>query len=268
MIRRSINPRARWVLMALSVLVMVAIYSWLSYRQHRINPDDSTLPGWSQMAEGVHDSVTPHHRSGDIRLLDDSKATLGRLAAGTGIGIGVAVLLGFLMGCWGPAEAFLTGPVRIFAKLNPIAMLAIFFVLTDGEWLFISMIAFGITPVLTMNIFLAVKNDVPEQLIHKAYTLGASTMEIVVSVIGRQVLPKVIEGVRLLIGPALVYLIAAEMVVGSVGFGYTVRIQMRLLNMEVVYPYIAILAVFGFAIDQGLHLLLHRLCPWYVERSN
>jgi NitT/TauT family transport system permease protein len=176
-------------------------------------------------------------------------------------------VLGFLMGCWSPAEAFLSWPVRILAKLNPIAMLAIFFVLADGEWLFIAMIAFGITPVLTQNIYLAAKDDVPEELIHKAYTLGASTMEVVVSVVGRQVLPRVIESLRLLVGPALVYLIAAEMVVGSVGFGYTVRIQMRLLHMDVVYPYIAILALFGFAIDQGLYLLLRKTCPWYGGRN-
>ncbi len=47
----------------------------------------------------------------------------------------------------------------------------------------------------------------------------------------------------------MVYLIAAEMVVGDVGFGYRIRLQSKLLNMSVVYPYLAMLAAFGFGMD-------------------
>ena len=45
------------------------------------------------------------------------------------------------------------------------------------------------------------------------------------------VLPKLLEATRLMIGPAMVYLIAAEMLFGDVGFGYRIRIQSKLLNM-------------------------------------
>ena len=265
MIRRPIARRTGIILALSSVAALVLLYTYLSWRQHQINPTDRTLPGWGQMWHGLMDSITPHSRTGDIRLWEDTKATLGRLAAGTGIGVALAVVLGFLMGCWAPAEAFFSWPVRLFAKLNPIAMLAIFFVLTDGEWLFISMIAFGIAPILTQNIYLAIKNDVPSELLHKAYTLGASTMEIVIMIIGRHVLPKIMESIRLLIGPALVYLIAAEMMVGDVGYGYTIRIQMRLVHMDIVYPYIAILGAIGFGLDYAVHWLVGRLCPWYGD---
>ena len=53
------------------------------------------------------------------------------------------------------------------------------------------------------------------------------------------------------------------MVVGDVGFGYRIRLQSKLLNMSVVYPYLALLAAFGFTMNFLLSRLQRRLCPWY-----
>ena len=55
----------------------------------------------------------------------------------------------------------------------------------------------------------------------------------------------------------------AEMVVGDVGFGYRIRLQFKLTNMNVVYPYLVILAGFGFLLDYGLRALQAKVCPWY-----
>ena len=247
-----------------SIALLLLGYTWLSWRQHQRIPDDTTIPGWGQIWEGVVRIVTPHERTGDVWLWQDSVATLGRLFGGLAIGIVIATLLGFLMGCSSRAEAFLLPPLRIAAKLNPVAMLAVFFVMVGtGSQMYLSMIAFGVVPVLAQNVYLAAHNDVPDQLVHKAYTLGASTMEIVVHVVGAQVLPKLLEGIRLLIGPALVYLVAAEMLVGDVGFGYRIRLQQRLQQMAVVYPYIAALGLYGYLLDRAVQALSRKLCPWY-----
>ena len=75
-------------------------------------------------------------------------------------------------------------------------MLAVFFVMvgTDTE-MYITMIAFGVLPVLAQSVYLAVR-DVPEERLYKAYTLGASHTEVLWNVIARQILPKVIDALR------------------------------------------------------------------------
>lgn len=267
MIRKPIATQWTLALGVLSVLALLIVYTGISYWQHRRNPDDTTIPTWSQLAGGVKQIVEPNPRDGERWLVVDAKATAVRLFLGLLCGTVGAIVLGLLMGCYSVVEALLVPPLSLLAKEPPTAMLAVFFVLvgTDTE-MYVAMIAFGVLPTLAQTIYLGVR-DVPEELLDKAHTLGASQMEVIWNVIARAILPKMIDVVRLAIGPAMVYLIAAEMICGDVGFGYRIRLQSRLLNMNVVYPYLAILAAFGFALDYVLRLVQRACCPWYVQQE-
>jgi NitT/TauT family transport system permease protein len=143
-------------------------------------------------------------------------------------------------------------------------MMAIFFVTVGvGFDMFVAMIAFGVLPTLTQAVYTAAKEDVPEELVWKSFTLGATQPEIIWNVIYKQILPAIIESIRLQVGPALVYLIAAEMIVADTGFGYRIRLQSRLLDMRVVYVYLVVLGAAGFLADVALRRLSRFLCPWY-----
>jgi NitT/TauT family transport system permease protein len=264
MIRDPISYRLKLILSLFSVLILIAGYLTLSHRQHAKNPDDTTLPNLSQLKDGVKKVTTPHRRSKEIWLLEDMKATGLRLTIGLLSGLLSGVIIGLVMGCFASVEAFFLFPLSFASKLNPIAMLAVFFVMAGtGTEMYAAMIAFGVMPTFAQTIYLAAKHDVAEELIHKAYTLGASHLEVILNVIFRQIFPRILDAIRLQIGPALVYLIAAEMVVGDVGFGYRIRIEYRLLNMNVVYPYIAILALFGYTADYLIRLMQGKFFPWY-----
>src|SRR5688572_24826719 len=263
MIRRPIQRSTALWLGFISLLVFLGAYTWLSHRQHRENPDDTTIPTWSQIKQGVV-QMCEVKRSGERWIIADSKATAGRFFLGLAIGVGAALVLGMLMGCFAPIEAFFQPPLSLLAQVPPTAALAVFFVLVGtGNEMYVAMIAFGILPALAQTVYLAVK-DFPDELQHKSYTLGATHLEVIGSIILAQVLPKLLDALRLVIGPAMVYLIAAEMVVGDVGFGYRIRLQSKLLNMSVVYPYLALLAAFGYGMDHGLRWLQRKLCPWYA----
>ena len=262
MIGRPISRPKGVLLSVLSVLVLLVGYSWVSHRQHQVNPDDTTIPSWGQLAEGVKKFTQPD-RKGERWLIEDSLATGERLALGLALGIVFGFLIGMLMGCIAPVEAFLNPPISMLAKVPQTAALAVYFVFFGtGMEMFVAMISFGIIPALAVTVYLSIK-DIPSEMLDKAYTLGASAFEIAIEVVFKKVLPKFIDAVRLSIGPAIVFLIAAEMVVGDVGFGYRIRLQFKLTNMNVVYPYLAILAGFGFMLDYGLRALQAKVCPWY-----
>jgi ABC-type nitrate/sulfonate/bicarbonate transport system permease component len=267
MIRRPIHATTALVLGVASLVLLLGGYTWLSHWQHQKNPEDTTIPTWTQLKQGVMSAVEVNRRTEDRWLVADAKASGLRLFLGLLWGISGSLILGLLMGCFTPVEAFCYPPLSLLAKVPPTAALAVFFVLAGtGSVMYVSMIAFGVLPTLAMTVYLAVK-EFPEELQYKAYTLGASHAEVIGTIIFRQVLPKLIDAIRLVIGPAMVYLIAAEMVVGDVGFGYRIRLQSKLLNMSVVYPYLALLAAFGFAMDYALHRLRRWWCPWYEGRE-
>ncbi len=275
MIRQPASMRAKVVLGAMAVVLMLAGYTVLSERQHRLNPDDTTIPTWSLLGRGVSRIVevgrvvpgSEESRSWLARqktrwLVADASATGYRLFLGLLLGVAGAVVLGLLMGCFEKVEAFFAPPLSLLAKVPPTAILAVFFVLTQTyTQMCVAMVAFGILPTMAQAIYLGVK-EVPRELIYKAYTLGASHAEVVWNVILRQVLPKIIDGVRLQIGPAMVFLIAAEWLGGEVGFGCRIRLESRLAHMHTVYPYLALLAGFGFGMDAALRRLQRWLCPW------
>lgn len=264
-IRKPIPRSWAIVLGALSVILLVSIYTHLSHKQHQVNPTDTTMPSWGQMWEGVVKAIEPHKRTGERWIVEDSKATISRLFIGMALGIIGAVLLGLHMGVFAAVEAFFVPPLSLLAKVPPTAALAVFFVMvgTDTK-MYVAMIAFGVLPTLAQAVYLAVK-DIPVERIHKAQTLDASGAEITWAIIFPEILPKVLDAIRLQIGPAMVYLIAAEMVVGDVGFGYRIRLQSRLLDMNVVYPYLAYLAAFGFGMDYLLRLIQRGVSPWYAK---
>jgi NitT/TauT family transport system permease protein len=267
MIRQPISKYRIVSLGVLSIAVMCVLYSYLSYRQHQVNPNDKTIPSWRQLGKGVVKSTEVNPYSQERWVVVDALATAKRLFLGLFFGVAGALVLGMLMGCLAVFEAFLYPPLAMFAKIPPTAMLAVFFALAGTNTsMYVAMIAFGVLPTLAQSVYLAVR-DVPDELQFKAYTLGASHIGVVWNVMFRQVLPKLLDAIRLQVGPAMVFLIAAEMVVGDVGFGYRIRIEFKKLNMDVVYPYLALLAAFGFGVDFGFRALQRILCPWYGRRE-
>jgi NitT/TauT family transport system permease protein len=283
-IRRPLSVRWTIALGVLSALLLLGAYAAMATWQKQRNPTDTTIPNLTQFVDGAKRVFQSRTVTTAVELPDgsfddvsrtswfhswfwiDASATWLRLAVGLGLGAGGGILLGLLMGCFTPIAALLGPPLDFLAKVPPTAMLAIFFVAVGvGFNMYVAMIAFGVLPTLTQGVYTAARKGVPQELIDKASTLGASSAEVVFHVIAKQALPAIIEGARLCIGPAMVYLIAAEMALGDAGFGYRIRMQMRLQDMAVVYLYLVLLGFAGVALDYAFRTLLARLCPWYVK---
>ncbi len=269
MIRRSIPYWLFASLTATGIIVAMLVYATLSIRQTRINPSQNVLPGIKGLAVGIQEITKQRGNEKKPKpswLVTDAKATYWRLLLGLSAGSIVSILVGVGMGAYSAAEAFFSPVITFMAKIPPTAMLAVYMVVFGTKLeMYVALVAFGIFFTMVQSIYQAVKKDVAADHIDKAYTLGASEFEVIIEVIWRQVLPRVIENIRLHLGPAMVFLIAAEMLFASEGFGYTIRQQSRLVNMNVVYIYLAILGLSGLLIDWLLLRLRRWLCPWFGE---
>jgi NitT/TauT family transport system permease protein len=226
------------------------------------------VPTWTSLyREGLVRVLEPQGLRKDQRWLrDDLQATAVRLIAGLTIGVLLSIMVGLLMGCYTPIEALLVPPLSLLAKIPPTAMLAVFFVLVGTTFqMYVTMIAFGTLPTLAQAIYQSARKDVPDELIYKAYTLGAHQSELIWNVIYKQILPRLLDAVRLQIGPALVLLVAAEWMVAGEGFGYRLRLFYQRTDMTVVYVYLILLGLTGLIVDNALIWFRRWLCPWFGD---
>ena len=230
--------------------------------------EDRSVPTWKSLYRyGLLRVLNPEGLNKDeYWLRDDARASAGRLLGGLGAGVFLSIVLGLAMGCYTWIEALCVPPLSFLAKIPPTAMLAVFFVLVGTTYsMYVTMIAFGTLPTLAQAIYQAAKKDVPDELVYKAYTLGASQMELIWNVVYKQILPRLIDAVRLQVGPAMVLLIAAEWMVAGEGFGYRLRLFFQRTDMTVVFVYLILLGLVGLAIDYLLIGLRRWLCPWFGE---
>ncbi len=269
MIRRPIPLWLFYGLSIAAVALAIAVYSYLSVRQTRINPDQNVFPNLSAFAKGFEEMTKARGSEENPKpswIQVDFSATYWRLLFGLSVGVGLSVLVGILMGAYPAAEAFFNPAITLFSKIPPTAMLAVYMVVFGIQLkMYIAMIALGVFFTMAQAIYQAVKKDVDADHIDKAYTLGASEFEVIAEVIWPQIFPRILENLRLQIGPAMVFLIAAEWSFASEGFGYTIRQQSKLQNMHVVYIYLAILGGSGLLFDWVLLKLRRWLCPWFGE---
>ncbi|PHR95262.1 MAG: hypothetical protein COA78_30565 [Blastopirellula sp.] len=271
MIREPISLRNKIIFGILSVASIITAYSVLSYRQHQHNPNDKSIPNLTQLVEGWKDMTGQNYDPNSLLnkeywLLDDSKASAKRFLYSISLGVFLSVVVGMAMGVSPSIAAFLTPSISWLSKIPPTAMLAIYFVLFGYEMkMYLAMISIGIAPALIMAISASARKDVKDSAIHKAYTFGASHSEVIWGVVFKQILPRILMGIRNSLPAAMIFLIAAEYAVGDSGFGYRLRMQSRLLNFNVVYLYLAILGTAGVTMDYSLVWLRRKLCPWFGD---
>ena len=62
-----------------------------------------------------------------------------------------------------------------------------------------------------------------------------------------QVLPRLLERLRLALGAAWLFLIAAEAIASTEGLGYRIFLVRRYLAMDVILPYVVWITLLAFA---------------------
>jgi NitT/TauT family transport system permease protein len=264
---RLLNVRpalgARLLLGAIPLLAIVVLYFAASTVQHSQNPNEKILPTFAAMADQIRImALEVDPQTGAIPLWQDTGASLARLGVGLAIATASTLVLGLLIGVLPLVRATIGPLVAAIAVIPPIAILPILFITFGlGETAKITLIVLGVTPFMVRDLAGHIAR-IPEEQVVKAQTLGSSTWQIALRVALPQAMPRLLESLRLSLGPAWVFLISAEAIASDVGLGYRVFLVRRYLAMDIILPYVAWIALLAVGFDLFLIALNRRLYPW------
>lgn len=262
------RPDRAWtiVLAALPFFAVVLAYTIASGIRLAENPTDKLLPSFSAMAEAWRlIAFVPDPRSGLYILMNDTAVSLSLLLTALAISTAIALLAGIVIGLLPLAGAAFGPIVAVASMIPPLALLPILFIaLGLGAGAKIALIVIGTTLKLARDMVLRVE-DIPREQLIKAQTLGASTWQIATRIVLPQMLPRLIDSVRLELGPAWLFLIAAEAIAADAGLGYRIFLLRRYLAMDVIIPYVIWITLLAFAMDWLLKVTQRKLFPWFEK---
>ncbi|MES2302118.1 MAG: ABC transporter permease subunit [Pseudomonadota bacterium] len=262
-VNRHVGRNNGILLGSMPILVLVIGYLIAAGQRHALNPMDKILPLPGGMAKAMSALLfRPDVLSGQLVFWADTAASLQRLGLGLGIATLMALVVGLVLGVLPPVRATLGPLVTGIAVIPPIALLPILFIaLGLGETAKVALIVIGIAPVMVRDIAAHVAALPAEQIV-KAQTLGASSWQIMIRVALPQAMPRLIQTVRLALGPAWVFLISAEAIASDIGLGYRIFLVRRYLSMDVIIPYVAWIALLAILMDVTLTQVSRRAFPW------
>ena len=253
-----------WILLLTPFLIVLAVYSYNSHLRHIENPMDKILPNVEQISTAIQEyAFQKDTRTEKNLFVDDTITSLRRIGIGMLLSTIISLFLGLNMGLFRGLSSLLNPFVTALSMIPPLAVLPIILISFGvGEVAKIFLIFFGTVLLMTRSIYLAVK-EIPQEQIIKARTLGATQWQVVYQVIMPQILPKLIDNVRLAFGSAWIFLIAAEAIAANSGLGYRIFLKRRYLAMDLIIPLTIWISVLGIFIDAFFAKLVQKKFPWY-----
>lgn len=261
------KPRWYSVLIGLIPFVLIAaVYLVASDARLEENPQDKLLPGIEQIV-GAFDrmALTPDRRQGTYLMLQDTLSSLQRLLLGVGLSAFAALALGLTMGVFGRVEAVAKDFLTTVSMIPPLAVLPILFIAFGvGEVGKVALIFLGTFPLFARDVYLSTCR-IPKEQIVKAMTLGASPGSVAFRIVLPQIVPRLLQSVRLGLGAAWLFLIAAEAIASNDGLGYRIFLMRRYLSMDVILLYVTWITLLGFLLDWALRGVVRWKYSWYEK---
>jgi NitT/TauT family transport system permease protein len=265
--RRLINQRpgrgGAVLLAMLPFILVICVYLYYSHLRLAENPGDKLLPAPQTIAATVHRyAFEEDERTGDYLWWTDTFASLQRLLIALAVSALAGLTLGVAIGVLPYLRATIAPFVAALSLIPPLAILPILFIAVGlGEPAKVILIIIGVAPVIVRDLALR-SAELPNEQIIKAQTLGASTWQLVVRVVLPQLWPRLIDALRLTLGSAWLFLIAAEAIASTEGLGYRIFLVRRYLAMDVILPYVAWITLLAFSMDWLLKTLRAKAFAW------
>jgi NitT/TauT family transport system permease protein len=251
------------MLSLLPFIIVTCAYMFYSHARLLENPGDKLLPAPATIAATIHRyAFEEDERSGDVLWWTDTWASLRRLLTALAISAVAGLTLGLAIGVIPYLRATIAPFVAAVSLIPPLAILPILFIVAGlGELAKVTLIIIGVAPVIVRDLAMRT-GELPNEQIIKAQTLGASTWQLVVRVVLPQLWPRLIDALRLCLGSAWLFLIAAEAIASTEGLGYRIFLVRRYLAMDLILPYVAWITLLAFTMDWLLKTLRSKAFAW------
>jgi NitT/TauT family transport system permease protein len=256
----------------------ISAYLYVSHARHLDNPEDRVMPTVAQMARGMYDAALRPAEEDEAQATDgslarrflnsmlwkDTKATSRRFILSMILLI-PAVLIGLHMGLFPYVGAFFLRFVLFFDKIVALSLLPILFIAFGiDELAKVMLIVVGVAPTIILDTFNLTRSVPGEQTV-KAFSLGATDFDAAYRVVFKQILPRVLNSIRLNLKSVMLFLFAGEMIASTDGLAYRIALLRRHMGMDVIVPYVLWVALLLFLVDLGMRLLNRKLHPWFRE---
>lgn len=272
---RSTIATLSWLLFAIGI----SLYFYSSAQRHIENPDDKVVPGLRQLSQGVADSILRTNAEDDTdasrglplitrffnsMLWTDTVASAKRFAWSM-LMLAPAILLGLHMGMFPVVGHLFLRFILFFDKIIALSVLPILFVAFGIDELSkIMLIVIGVTPTIILDTFNLTKSVPAEQVI-KGLTLNASDFGVSYRIVLKQILPRILNSVRLNLKSIMLFLFAGEMIASQDGLAFRIALLRRHMGMNIIIPYVLWVAFLLYLLDLSMRLLNRRMHPWFHE---
>lgn len=196
-------------------------------------------------------------------LIPEIFASVTRIVIGFALATAVGVPIGLVAG------AFIVGrqlinPINSFMRYIPptafIALMIVYFGV--GERFKYAVVFLGVI-FFIVQMVIDVVDDIDTRYVEIALTSGSSNAEVFRRVILPYCLPRVLDVLRINLGAAWTFLVAAELVGAETGLGHLIAEAQRFLRMGDLYAGILTFGFIGLVTDFTFERLSRKLFPWY-----
>lgn len=241
-------------IMVATIVVLLAVWSILSYGG-LVKPS-YFLPSPTQvLSTGLHMIQTGE-------LIENAQASLFVVVVGWVVAAVLAVPFGILMGSLQIVEAVLE-PVVDFVRYLPVSAMIPLLILYIGLGVEEKIAVIFIGTFFQLVLLIAdVSAHVPNDLLDSSYSLGASRLTALTTVLLPATLPGLMDALRITLGWSWTYLIVAELVAADRGLGIMIMQSQRGLRTDKIFVGLVTIGLLGFASDLLLKGLHRRLLPW------
>jgi NitT/TauT family transport system permease protein len=201
------------------------------------------------------------------QLFSNAKASLLRIAIGYSLAVVVAIPLGFLIGWYARARAFLDPWIQFLRMIPGLAWIPLVILLLGiGESAKIWLIFFGSMLACTVSIAGGVRS-IDRTLIRAARVLGASDRTLFWRIVVPGSLPYTFVGMRIALGNAWATLVAAELIAAHHGLGVMMSNAAQYFQVSTIFVGLISIGFLGLLMDRIIVLADNHFTNWQERKD-